>query len=263
MSGLVLVLLGIWAGIAPFVGPYFGYGYAPGRTLTLTSGRFYLSVLPGVVVLAAGLVVLITRSRWLGGCCAVVAALAGFWLVAGATVVRLLPASLALHSATPGAPVSQVSSKELSTTLTFYTLAGALIVFFAALALGRFSLTAYKDYARFGTDLADPGAGALAYSGYQPGQGQDVQTYSLTPPQYSPDQSQYPASQFPASQFPSDQFPPQYPSPFPPDQYAATEAGQTGYADSGGQPTASQDPPAQDQSASTATPTSKPPWEAD
>jgi hypothetical protein len=198
LSGLILILLGAWGGLIPLVGPYVKYGFTPNRTWELTQGRLYLSVIPGAAALLAGLVIMMTRSRAFGGFLAFVAALAGFWFIAGAAIIRLLPASLGGSIGT-GTPLATSSSRIILTSLGFYAGTGALIMFFAALALGRFSIAPTREHARLAEDLAGvagvaglAGAGALAYDAYSSRQ----PTKS-----YSPVQSQYPAGQdtFPQS----------------------------------------------------------------
>jgi hypothetical protein len=233
VCGLALVLLGGWGGVAPLAGPSFGYGFTPDKTWDLTHGRLYLSVLPGAVVLVTGLIVLATRSRAFGGFCALIAAAGGAWFIAGAALVRLLPAGQAA-SITTGVPLGTGTSRIVLTSLTFYGGIGALIVFFAALALGRFSIAAHKDHAGLAADLDDAvgvaGAGALGYSAYTGPPIQPIQ------PQYLPGQkqdfpgtaSQHPA-QYPAGQdsFPPDQqvtTPEQYPPQYPPhDPFGLTQ----------------------------------------
>ena len=223
LCGLALVLLGGWGGVAPLAGPSFGYGFTPDQAWDFTHGRLYLSVLPGAVVLVTGLIVLVTRSRAIGGCCALIAALGGAWFIAGAALVRLLPAGQAA-SISAGVPLGTGTSTIVLTGLTFYAGVGALIVFFAALALGRFSIAAHKDHARLAADFGDAdgaaAASALGYSGYanqpypdQPGQPQ----YQPGQPQYQPGQTQ----DFPApSQYPGPY--PAGPDAFPPDQHPTT-----------------------------------------
>ena len=63
LSGVLLVLLGLWGALIPFVGPYFRYAYSPDRAWHVTAGRLWLEVLPGAVTLACGVVVLISRLR--------------------------------------------------------------------------------------------------------------------------------------------------------------------------------------------------------
>jgi hypothetical protein len=38
-SGGLLMLLGAWGALVPFVGPYFGYAYTPDKAWAYTSGR--------------------------------------------------------------------------------------------------------------------------------------------------------------------------------------------------------------------------------
>src|SRR5215468_6932354 len=186
LCGLALILLGAWAGLAPFVGPSLRFGFTPDRAWEYTSGRVYLSALPGAIVLLVGLIVAMTRSRPFGGFCAFVAALGGAWLIAGSALVKLLlPASQAA-GITVGTPISASSSVQVLTRLAFFTGTGALIVFFAAVALGRFSITALRDYVGPAADLSD---GASIAGAYQVGQ--DASTQQLGQPQYA---SQYPSS---------------------------------------------------------------------
>ncbi len=141
LSGMLLVLLGIWGALIPFVGPYFNYAYTPDRVWTSTSGRIWLEVLPGVVTLAGGLVVLLSRFRpavvlgsWL-------AALAGAWFAVGQLVAgdwTGLPGA--------GAPVGGAARSALE-QIGFFTGLGVAIVFVAALALGRFTVVTVADAA--------------------------------------------------------------------------------------------------------------------
>src|ERR1700704_2439529 len=83
-SGLLLMLLGAWGALVPFVGPYFGYAFTPDKAWTYTSGRFWLSVLPGAAVFLGGLLILMSaRVTSIG---AFLAALGGAWFVIGRPV---------------------------------------------------------------------------------------------------------------------------------------------------------------------------------
>jgi len=243
LCGLVLILLGGWGGIAPFLGPSIGYGFTPNTAWTYTHSRLFLSAIPGAVVLVAGLIIAVTRSRGFGGFCAVVAGLGGAWFIAGAQLVKLLPASLG-GSITTGAPIESGAHRIIVTGLAFYAGTGALVVFFAALALGRFSITAYRDYVELADDSAS--AGALDFSAYQSGeatstvQQQAASQYAptgpfgltQTVPQYPAEQSSYQSAQppFPPAQFPES-----------PDPFGTTQTGYspTGFPPAGyGQPAA-------------------------
>jgi hypothetical protein len=106
LCGLAPILLGGWGGVAPCAGPSLRFGFTPETAWRYTQGRLSLSALPGAVVLVAGLIVLLTRSRGFGGFCALVAALGGGWFIAGAALVRLLAARQAASIVT-GTPIGQ------------------------------------------------------------------------------------------------------------------------------------------------------------
>ena len=161
VSGFALVVLGAWGGLAlSRAGPYFHSGFTPDVVWHLTTVRVYASVLPGAVVLLAGLVVLATRTRWFGGFAAVVAAAAGAWFVVGRDVMFVLNSAA---SNSVGDPIATSPTRQLLTQVAAFTGVGLLIVFFAALALGRQSIAAHRDHLRYGQNVyqagTDPGAG--------------------------------------------------------------------------------------------------------
>jgi hypothetical protein len=141
LSGFLLVLLGIWGALIPFVGPYFHYAYTPDQAWRVTSGRMWLEVLPGVVTLVGGLVVLLSRFRPSALIGAWLAALAGAWFAIGNLIAghwSSLP--------TAGVPVGG-ATRSLLEQVGFFTGLGIVIVFLAALALGRFTVVAVSDTA--------------------------------------------------------------------------------------------------------------------
>jgi hypothetical protein len=136
--GVLLVLLGIWGALIPFVGPYFHYAYTPDRTWDATAGRMWLEVLPGAVAFASGLIVLFSRLRPLGMFGAWLAALAGAWFAIGGVVAghwASLPAA--------GQPASH-GTRAILEQLGFFTGLGVVIVFLAAVALGRFTVVTFS-----------------------------------------------------------------------------------------------------------------------
>ena len=65
VCGVALILLGLWGGLAPFVGPYFHFGFTPDKAWAYTTGRLYLSAVPGGAAVLGGLFMMVTRSRFL------------------------------------------------------------------------------------------------------------------------------------------------------------------------------------------------------
>jgi hypothetical protein len=158
-TGLALVLLGAWGGLAPFIGPYFNFGFEPDKSWFFSTGRLFASIVPGGVVLLMGLIVIATRSRWFGGLCAFIAALGGAWFVVGQAVLTVVANNPTKYSV--GTTIGTTLSRVVLTDLACFYGLGVLIVYFAALGSGRLSIAAYKDFVRFG----DAATGAAAAGG--------------------------------------------------------------------------------------------------
>ena len=139
MSGLLLILLGAWGAIIPFVGPLFDFAFSPDRAWAWSEARGWLQVLPGVVAVVGGLLLLASSNRataMLGGWLGVIA---GAWFVIGRASAELLGIG------DVGAPVAATESKALALELTYFSGLGALIVFVSAAALGRVSVRSVRD----------------------------------------------------------------------------------------------------------------------
>ncbi len=140
LSGLLLVLLGAWGALVPFVGPYFHYAYTPDKAWAYTTGRIWLDVLPGAATLLGGLIVLVSASRPVAHFGAWLAALSGAWFVLGGVVG---PTWIGMQMTT-GSPVGS-SATRAGELIGFYTGLGVVIVLLAAMALGRFSVISVRD----------------------------------------------------------------------------------------------------------------------
>jgi hypothetical protein len=138
LSGILLVLLGAWGALIPFVGPYFGYAYTPDKTWAYTSGRLWLSIVPGAAAFLGGLLVLTSDRVGVPG--AFLAALGGTWFVVGQMVTTTAVTSGKITAGTPvashGAAFGPATMRLLEELGFFYGL-GVVVVFFAALALGK------------------------------------------------------------------------------------------------------------------------------
>jgi hypothetical protein len=139
-AGFLLMLLGAWGALIPFLGPYFGYAFTPDKAWTYTSGRFWLSVLPGAAVFLGGLLILLSV-RVTG---AFLAALGGAWFVIGrpvtADVVTNGSVSAGSPATAPGAMFGP-STMHLLENLGFFYGLGVVIIFIAARALGAAAAT--------------------------------------------------------------------------------------------------------------------------
>lgn len=170
LSGVLLVLLGLWGGLVPFVGPYVDFAYTPNDTWVWSADRFWLNVLPAIAVGLGGLIVLASANRAVAVFGAWMATLGGAWFIVGPTVSVLWKA--AGVSAT-GAPIG-AETRQVAEQLAFFTGVGALALFFAALALGRFTVVGVREAryaeARYGEPtVAEPATvGAAETSTTQP-----------------------------------------------------------------------------------------------
>jgi len=150
VSGLLLVLLGLWGALIPLVGPYFHYAYTPDSAWTLTAGRVWLEIVPGAATFLGGIILLVSASRPLAMFGAELAAAAGAWFALGMVIIPLWPAASTLD---PGSPAGTTTVLRQLEHLGFYTGLGVVIVFLAALALGRLTVIGVRD-----AQLAERGA---------------------------------------------------------------------------------------------------------
>jgi hypothetical protein len=214
VSGVLLILLGAWGGLAPFVGPYFRFAYTPDKAWAYTSGRLWLSIVPGAATLLGGLLVASASHRAVGGVGAFLAALGGAWFVVGTAVIGEVVKN---GSISPGVPLAGPLGPLSSTTrqfleaMGFFTGTGVLILFFGALALGRFSVVGVKD-AALAEELLS-GVPADTFPSV-PGQASSDTGYPTTtgqftsPSQYPGEQADTSAEQYPTTTSPFGSTPP-------------------------------------------------------
>jgi hypothetical protein len=145
VSGVLLILLGAWGALVPFVGPYFHYAYTPDRAWAYTSGRLWLEILPGAAAVLGGVLVAVSARRLLAGGGAILAVLGGAWFALGS----ILGPTWSGTWMNPGTPVGGSSMRALE-QVGFFTGLGVVIAGVAAMALGRFSVAAFQP--------AEPGA---------------------------------------------------------------------------------------------------------
>ncbi|HYS37536.1 MAG TPA: hypothetical protein VEO01_18120, partial [Pseudonocardiaceae bacterium] len=139
-SGVLLVLLGAWGALVPFVGPHFGYAYTPNEAWIMTAGRLWLEVVPGAVAVLGGLILIGSASRAIGLWAGWVTAVAGAWFAVGPVISRLWGGQ-----PQPGSPVGGSTVTSVVEEIGFFTGLGVVIVFLAATALGRFSVIGVKE----------------------------------------------------------------------------------------------------------------------
>jgi len=140
-SGLLIVLLGLWGGLIAFVGPAFDYSFTPDVTWHWTTGRFLLEVLPAVATVLGGLAMMGSASRISASAGAWLAAAGGAWFVIGQWVSMLWNDGVMQA----GQPTATTDTGQVAEWLGFFLGLGVVIVFLAAMALGRMSVVSVRD----------------------------------------------------------------------------------------------------------------------
>lgn len=139
VTGLLLVALGVWGALIPFVGPHFNFAYTPDQEWVWTSARGWLEVLPGVTAVVGGLLLLVSRNRASAMLGAWLAVLAGAWFVVGVQVAPLL------RIGQIGDPVAATDRKRALLEISYFSGLGALIVFLGGVALSRLAFRLARD----------------------------------------------------------------------------------------------------------------------
>ncbi len=133
VSGFLLILLGLWGALIPFIGPYFHYAYTPDTAWHYTTARLWLEILPGAAVFLGGFLLLIAKTRHTALFGALLAAAAGAWFALGPTLSPLWNN----HVPMGGSPASPHVYTRIMEELGFFYALGVVIVFIAAAAFGR------------------------------------------------------------------------------------------------------------------------------
>ncbi len=148
VSGLLLLALGAWGALAPFVGPYFHLAYTPGEAWVWSTARAWLEVFPGVTAALGGFLLLISGNRataMFGGWLAVIG---GAWFVVGRTL------SSTLRLGDVGHPMAATDAKRAIIEIAYFSGLGALIVFVGGAVLARVTIRTARD-----VELAQQAAG--------------------------------------------------------------------------------------------------------
>jgi hypothetical protein len=132
-SGFLLILLGLWGALIPFVGPYFHYAYTPDKAWTYNTARLWLELLPGAAVFLGGFLLVIAGRRHTALFGALLAAAAGAWFTLGTVLSPLWNHHVTLG----GSPAGSTVYTRIMEQLGFFSALGVVVVFIAAVAFGR------------------------------------------------------------------------------------------------------------------------------
>src|SRR6266581_4948247 len=175
MSGVLLVLLGIWGGLIPLVGPYVHYAYTPNHTWTITSGRIWLEFLPAAGTFLGGLILLTSKFRpmaLLGGS---LAAASGAWFAVGSALAPLWTHNLHAQGFPIGGHIARAMEQ-----IGFFPGLGVVIAAIASIAIGRLSLVSVRDATVAEPALATGEAATAAWATADNGSGAATETPRAT-----------------------------------------------------------------------------------
>jgi hypothetical protein len=137
VAGVLLIVLGVWGGLAHFVGPYFHYAYTPDTVWHVTMARVWLEIVPAAAAVVGGGLVMVSTGRLLAAGGAILAILAGGWFVIGRAVSEIWP-----RLGTAGVPAGTSPARMAAEELGLFTGLGVVILVCATLVLSRALTTA-------------------------------------------------------------------------------------------------------------------------
>lgn len=155
-TGLLLVLLGVWGGLVPFVGHYFHFALGPDKAWTWTTARLYLDVLPGVATVLGGLILMGAGPRGSARLGALLALAGGIWFAIGPEISELWHAGGAQGAGHGSAHIQMLEM------LTYHTGLGVVIAALAGYAFPRFPVVEAEVAAPRRERAAAAGVGAGA-----------------------------------------------------------------------------------------------------
>jgi hypothetical protein len=152
ISGLIVILVGLWGGLVPFVGPYFNFAMHTDQTWHWFADRGWLEVLPGAVAVFGGLLMVRGGTRSSISLGAVLGLAAGLWFVVGPAVSTLWHNG----AATVGPPLGAHNTTRALEWIGYFYGTGALLTLFSSYALGFIAALPVVDERVVGAAAATP-----------------------------------------------------------------------------------------------------------
>jgi hypothetical protein len=132
ISGLIVIALGLWGALVPFVGPYFNFAMHSDQTWQWFTDRGWLEVLPGAVAVLGGVMMVRGGTRSSISLGAMLGLAAGFWFVAGPMVGTIWNDG----AVTVGPALGAHQLTRALEWIAFFYGVGALLILFSSYALG-------------------------------------------------------------------------------------------------------------------------------
>jgi hypothetical protein len=141
-TGLLVLVLGLWGALIPFVGPYFNYQIGTTSTWDWSMDRLWLSVLPGAAAVIGGLIMMYSTRRSAASLGGLLALAGGLWFVVGPSVSMLWNGGVQATG-----PAFGDTGTRVLEWLGFYYATGALITMLSAYGLGFLAALTVTDEA--------------------------------------------------------------------------------------------------------------------
>jgi len=145
LRGMLVIVIGTWAMLAPQLGPAVDFGYTPDETWALTQGQVILQILPGILAVGGGTLMMLAGRRKVGSLGGWLATAAGTWFIVGPVVTASWDDSTFV-----GRPLG-VDGGEASTgraiveQLALFSGVGVLLIGIASSAATRFLVQGLQD----------------------------------------------------------------------------------------------------------------------
>jgi hypothetical protein len=147
-SGLLILIAGAWAALIPFIGPYLHFVVGSDKAWDMSQGRFWLSLLPGLVAVVGGFLLMQAANRATATLGAQLAIAAGVWLIIGRELSHL-------WTQTWTEPPTGGTNKQALELLLYFYGVGALITALGGIAFGRVSARHAGDVERLAPPVDD------------------------------------------------------------------------------------------------------------
>jgi hypothetical protein len=140
VSGVLLIILGLFGALIALVGPYFDFTIGADEAWNFGEGHVWLSIVPGVAVVIGAFVLLRSANRATAGLGAWLALLGGAWFVVGEQISQLWNDGVSIAGEAAGGTGQRVAEQ-----LAYFDGLGVLIVAIAGIALGRLAVRSVRD----------------------------------------------------------------------------------------------------------------------
>jgi len=171
VSGIGIMLVGLWGALVPFIGPSFGYQMGGSAAWTWSESAATLHLIPGIAAILGGALMLgVAHSRMRLG--AVLALLGGAWFILGPTFrpawAGVGNAGMTMGGNSGGMMMGSSVWSQIASSLGYHYGTGVVIAALAAYALGALAVQARTVPNDAAPAVVRPSSGATAANKKEP-----------------------------------------------------------------------------------------------